>query len=196
MFIAHKIWHRRNRFVFEGLFTPPTCLLKCATKDFEDYRKISCPPVSLRPQSLIRVPIKWSPPPLGVVEINWDASVDKSGQLMGMGIHARDHRGKVLSAMCLVQRYISDPATVEALGARRGAELGRFLGLQSLILEGDALEVVLAIQRDEEGAGSYGILILDTKAILAGVVSWAVQHIGRDGNRAAHHLAKLAVSVS
>jgi hypothetical protein len=171
VFMAQRIWHKRNRFVFEGLFTPPTCLLKCATEDFEDYRKISCPPVSLGSQSLIRVPIKWSPPPPGVVKINWDAFVDKSGKLMGMGILARDHRGKVLGAMCLVQRYISDAATAEALGARRGAELGRFMGLQSLILEGDALEMGLAIQRDDEGTGSYGNLTLDTKAILAGVVS-------------------------
>jgi hypothetical protein len=73
--------------------------------------------------------------------------------------------------MCSVQRYISDPATAEALGTLRGAEFGRFMGLQSLILEGDALEMGLAIQRDDEGTGSYGNLTLDTKAILAGVVS-------------------------
>jgi hypothetical protein len=93
-------------------------LLKCATEDLEDYRKISCPPISPGPQSLLRVPIKWSPPPLGVVKINWDAYVDKTKKLMGIGILAHDHRGKVLGAMCSVQRHISDPATAKALGAR------------------------------------------------------------------------------
>ncbi len=54
--------------------------------------------------------------------------------------------------------------------------------------------MVLALQRNAEGAGPYGSLILDTRAILSGVRSWVIQHVGRDGNMAAHHLAKLAVS--
>jgi hypothetical protein len=54
--------------------------------------------------------------------------------------------------------------------------------------------VVLALQRNAEGAGPYGSLILDTRAILSGVRSWVIQHVGRDGNMAAHHLAKLLVS--
>jgi hypothetical protein len=120
--------------------------------------------------------------------------VDTKKKIVGVGILARDHMGKVLGAMCSVQSYITDPTTAEALGTHWGVEFGRFLSLNSLILEGDALEVVLALQRDDEGAGSYGSLIVDTRAVLSGVRSWVIQHVGRDGNMAAHHLAKLAVS--
>jgi len=72
----------------------------------------------------------------------------------------------------------------EALGARQGAEFGRFLGLPSVILDGDALEVVLALDNDEEGAGYYGNLVVETRGILSCFVLGSVQHVGREGNKA------------
>lgn len=87
-----------------------------------------------------------------------------------------------------------DSTTAEALGARQGAEFGLFLGLQSLILEGDALEIVMALGSDDKGVGYYGNLIVETRGILMGFLSWTVQHVGRDANKATHCLAKFAVS--
>lgn len=89
--------------------------------------------------------------------------------MVGVGIIACDHMGRVLASTC-------------------------YFRLQLLILEGDALEVVMALQRDDEGAGYYGNLIVDTMGILTGFGSWVIQHVRRDGNKAAHHLAKLVVS--
>jgi len=120
--------------------------------------------------------------------------VNRIKKLVGVGIIARDHRGKVLASTCSIQRYIADPATAKAWGARKGVDFGRFLGYSHVILEGDALEVILALHNDEEGAGSYRNLVIETKGILSLFVSGEVQHAGREENNATHCLAKYAVA--
>lgn len=114
--------------------------------------------------------------------------------MIGVGVIARDFAGNVLGAMCSVHRYISDPTIAEAYGARQAAEFGCFLGLQTVILEGHALEVVAALGRDDEGAGKYGNLDGEARRILNGSRSWTVHHVRREGNQAAHTVAQFAVS--
>jgi hypothetical protein len=58
--------------------------------------------------------------------------------------------------MCSVQRYIYDPTVAEAYGAPQAAEFGRFLGLNSVILEGDALAIISALGRTEVDDSNYG----------------------------------------
>lgn len=93
---------------------------------------------------------------MGIVKLNWDASMDSSKKLIGVGVIARDHRGRVLAAKCSVHMYISDPAVAEAYGAREGAEFGCGFGFHAIILEGDAKEVVLALGKDNDGLGKFG----------------------------------------
>jgi hypothetical protein len=37
--VAQRIWFRRNRFVFEEVFTPPNCLIRGAKEALQDYKK-------------------------------------------------------------------------------------------------------------------------------------------------------------
>jgi len=90
--------------------------------------------------------------------------------------------------------YLISLWQIEAMGARQGAEFGRFLCLQSVLLEGDSLEVVLALQHKSVVGGYYSNLVLETKAILQDFMSVTVHHVGRMGNQAAHSLARHAVS--
>jgi hypothetical protein len=54
--------------------------------------------------------------------------------------------------------------------------------------------VVLALGRVEEGLGKFGCIIVEAREFLMGFQSWAVSHIRRGGNEAAHQLAKFVVS--
>jgi hypothetical protein len=88
---------------------------------------------------------------------------------------------------------MSNSSVVEAFRARLCAEFGLFLGLKSVVLEGDALEVVQAISRKSADAGYLDNLIGETHYLLSFFDRWAVSHVRRTGNMAAHKLAKLAV---
>lgn len=111
-----------------------------------------------------------------------------------MGVIARDSEGKVLASLCSVQRYKLDPAIAEAYGARQAAEFGRFLGLQSVILEGDDLKIIVELGKNDDGAGKYSNFIVEGRRLLMGFMSWDVRHVRREGNKVAHTLAKFVVS--
>jgi hypothetical protein len=51
----------------------------------------------------------------------------------------RDHESATIAMMSETIAFIKDPATAEALTARRGIELCLSLGIKKLILKGDVL---------------------------------------------------------
>jgi hypothetical protein len=143
----------------------------------------------------ISIPVKWQAPPEGFLKINWDASLDVSRKRMGMGIAIRDYRGKLLVAYCATREFITDPATAEALTAWQAAQLSHRLGLQNIVLEGDALEVVNVLRTEETWLGRYGHILQDAKHMLSQCREWQVNHVHRQGNAVAHGLAKLALNI-
>jgi hypothetical protein len=190
--IAQKVWLRRNKMIFGGPVMPPTCLIKCAEdvlKNFNlakdtgrDILQVSCPKQS-----------KWQKPPQGMLKINWDVAVDKGSKIMGEGIIIRDHSGEVCASSCSTRPHVVDPFVAEALRARHGVELCIELGLQSVLLEGDAKEIVNAIAKGGVSSGSCGSIIDHTRSLLSQVHTWAIQHVPREFNAAAHKLARFAI---
>jgi hypothetical protein len=85
---------------------------------------------------------------------------------MGLGIVGRDYNGQLCLAVTDCRRFITDPSTAEALAAWRLAEICVRLGFNEVILEGDSLEVVQALNRDEPVWGQYGSLVNDAKRLL------------------------------
>jgi hypothetical protein len=63
-------------------------------------------------------------------------------------------------------------------------------------LEGDALEVVQAFNREESWWGSYGAVIQAAKQQLEGIQEWKMKHVPRGANGEAHKLSKLALSLA
>jgi ribonuclease HI len=132
----------------------------------------------------------------GIVKVNWDASVDKERNVMGMGIVARDYEGKFLAGLCASQRYLLDPATAEAMAAWKMVEFCINMEFGNVWLEGDCLEVVKALNSAESVWGRYGSLINDAKMLLDQFQQWKVVHVPRTCNRVAHKLAKSALTCS
>jgi hypothetical protein len=113
-----------------------------------------------------------------------------------VGIIGRDHNGHICLAFIACRRFIIDPTSAEALVAWMLANICVKMGYSDVILEGDALEVVQAMNREGFSSGQYGALINDTKTLLQQVQHWTVCHVKRVANVAAHSLAKLAFSFS
>jgi hypothetical protein len=112
---------------------------------------------------------------------------------MGMGILARNHEGRVLAMSSSIQHQISHPTTAETLAAWKAVVLGVQLGATYLELEGDALEVVHALNSSELCWGRNGPVLNDTKLLLQNFNDWKVLHVHRGANGAAHSLARLAL---
>jgi hypothetical protein len=110
---------------------------------------------------------------------------------MGIGVIGRNHLGQVLAAYCDTKPFV----TAEAWGAWRAVELSRTMGWRKVKLEGDALEIIQAFERNDTWRGSYGVLVQDARQQLDRLLEWKMQHVSRQANVEAHSLAKYALSL-
>ena len=112
---------------------------------------------------------------------------------MGIGIVIRDFRGSVKAAMSKPFHGLQEPVVGEAMAALFAVEFGRDIGVKDVIMEGDSLITVNAIRGESHKWSYYGHIIEDIKVVLSNFHRWEVGHIRREGNAAAHHLAKWAI---
>jgi hypothetical protein len=75
-------------------------------------------------------------------------------------------------------------------------ELSLAMGLENCIFEGDALEVIKAINQEEPCKGVISQIVKDIKTLLLQGGSWEMKHTRRGANGAAHLLAKTGLQIS
>jgi hypothetical protein len=90
---------------------------------------------------------------------------------------------------------MSQPTTAEAIVAWKLADVCLSLGFAKVVLEGDSLEVVKALQMEGPCWSRFGLMINDAKILLNSLQEWRVYHVKRMGNKAAHILAKHGLTV-
>ena len=88
-------------------------------------------------------------------------AVDGERKRIGMGAIVRNSDGGVIAMMCDTLDFIQDPTTAEALAARQAVELSLTLGIRKIILKGDSLQVVHALQSFAGGRSLYGLIVED-----------------------------------
>jgi uncharacterized protein YwbE len=98
--------------------------------------------------------------------------------------------------MCSTVEFISDPTLAEAMAARKGVEFAKMLGLRSFLMEGDSLEIVEAIRNGEDSSKRYRGVVHDILVKLSDFHMWGISFVCRGGNRVAHEIAKIDVSLS
>ncbi|KAF5454650.1 hypothetical protein F2P56_024298 [Juglans regia] len=125
---------------------------------------------------------------------NWDAAIDKVNSRVGIGIIVRNSEGAVMASLCSSMDLVPDPLLGEAIAARRASSFCTDLGLQHIILKGDSLLVVKAIENKEDSWSDSDLVIRDIKILLSKFLSWSVLHVHREVNVIAYHLAKFALN--
>jgi ribonuclease HI len=137
-------------------------------------------------------PLHWRPPQEDFYKVNWDAALNSANRRMGVGIIVRDHLGMVIAARSQTLEFLPEPVVAEAIAALHAAEFSRDLGLPTIVLEGDSLQVVKEVQDMRPTWSRYGHIAADIHTVLQGVRSWQICHTKRATNFAAHGLAKEA----
>lgn len=144
--ISRQIWLRRNRLVFEGVFTHPSNVFKEAVNSLTNFRRCNSEEGQQRTPRDEIVPAiphaRWMPPPSGFIKINWDASINQQRKCIGNGVIARDNVGSFLGSYCLTKQVDVDPLVAEVMAALEAVTFSREAGF----FEGDALQVVKAIE--------------------------------------------------
>ncbi|KAF5471734.1 hypothetical protein F2P56_008507 [Juglans regia] len=165
------IWQRRNKLVFEGSFLHPTLLPQNASQQLADFKA-----VQLAPNSTTRIHpnhvVTWNPPPVGIIKINWDAALWEAHDRLRIGLVARDHEGSILASKIVAKTSCVVPLLAEAIGVFQAVIFASELNLESVIFEGDSLQIVQDLNLHKERWDSVGLVLLDTRTLLSRFENW------------------------
>ncbi|XP_042987456.1 uncharacterized protein LOC122315549 [Carya illinoinensis] len=137
--------------------------------------------------------VRWSRPKELSVKANWDAAIDKKERKVGIGVVISDEEGEILVAAGEHMRYAIDAVIAESFALRKAMEVCRDFNFNNVLFEGDAQNIVNAVNAETKDMTRYGSVIEDVKCLLKGREKWSVRFIYREANKASHVLAREAL---
>ena len=81
---------------------------------------------------------------------------------------------------------------MEAMAAIRTIELSSELGFDIVIFEGDCETIIKALTDPSQTFATYGLLIRDAQNLVNQFNGVRFQHVGKEGDKVAHNLARYA----
>ncbi|XP_030941915.1 uncharacterized protein LOC115966927 [Quercus lobata] len=146
------------------------------------------------PQVLDQQPhVRWSLPPVISYKANFDAALFEGTNQVGIGVVFRDHARNVMAALSQRVDSIKLVEVAKSLTARRAVVFARELSLFEVIIEGDYLCLIQALQGSGRCNTLFGHITNETKRLGGLLRHCHFQHVQQEGNRLAHGLARRAV---
>ncbi|XP_018812812.2 uncharacterized protein LOC108985100 [Juglans regia] len=165
--VMRSIWLRRNGWIFERKFTSPESVLQQARANLNEFQQAQQNGIErIKPTAVERRMVRWEAPKEGFVKVNWDAAFKANQRKMGAGVVVRDEEGNVQVSLCLPKDCIQSTVIAEATALWRALCLCAKLNIQKVVLEGDSLEVIKAVNDREECLEWHGQIIEDIKGII------------------------------
>ncbi|KAK4479669.1 hypothetical protein RD792_015198 [Penstemon davidsonii] len=191
MVVCWAIWHCRNKSFFDGA---APCAMEVAgfvQRFWFDLKKATATVLQSECRTSRRT-IRWQAPGVNKVKLNFDASINSELGVCGLGVVARSNTGACIGWTSTCIRQPLDPLTAEAKAALYAVEFARTHQWDSIILEGDSNVIITAIQGSSDSSADFGNVVSDLKDLVAEFSHFKAQHIGREGNRVAHEIARLS----
>lgn len=132
----------------------------------------------------------WRPPPLDWVKINVDASFILAQNKSCSGVIIRNSSGEIIATCCNLTWPVSSVFMAEAKAVVHGLKLATDLGFQHLIIESDSRSIITKINSKQNEMSEISALTWEAKAMARQFHSCIFQFVGREGNRAAHLVAR------
>lgn len=187
-----SIWKGRNNAVFRGEKPKPLEVIHKANLLHMDYfsywqkNNQRSPPRSVALSSNRN----WSPPCQGSAKINTDASYNDFKKSARAGIIARNEFGDVITGLTKAFPAIS-PLMAEALSLREAMAFAGNLGISSIEIENDCLELIKAC-KGEINRGEIFNILKDIHHLKGSFQQIKFVWVPREANRVAHLIAYLA----
>jgi ribonuclease HI len=192
--IARRIWLRRNEVMHGGSFQHPNSIVKLAQQATEVYQSLRNGR-DVEPTVFTEVIENvWKAPSPGWFKANWDAGIDKKNGRVGLGVIIRNHRGAMVASKSHFINGVMDPTAAEAMAALMAVTFCVEMGIEQVVLEGDAKNVITAVNSDEPDESGRGQLTADICYSLRSIQVWVMRHTCREANKVAHAIANWAMS--
>ena len=137
--------------------------------------------------------IRWHPPPVGLLKVNFDGTLFAEENIAGLGIIIRNESRLVMVALTQQILLPASIEMVEVLTARQALWFAKELGFHNLIFEGDSKIIINSINGNNMAQSEFGHILQDIKFLSSFFSCISFHHIRRQGNYLAHKLARRAV---
>ena len=105
----------------------------------------------------------------------------------------RDVEGMIIAALSQNIPLQSFVESVEAMATRLAILLAQEISLTQVVVEGDLLKIIEAINSQKQCRTQWGHIIEDIKKASLCLQACSFCHVSREGNSLAHSLARRAV---
>ncbi|XP_041025461.1 uncharacterized protein LOC121265855 [Juglans microcarpa x Juglans regia] len=169
--VAKQIWWRRNDFIFNQMFKHPNVVVSATYQNLKMLKELEVQrSASSRPNNSSI--IEWQAPPMHFHKLNWDAVVDRTRAGVGIGTVVRNYEGKIVATMRRSQCMFRLPSLAEAYGALQVVSFAMDLGLTKVIVEGDSLQTIQALKKEEDQLNYFGMFVSEANlgALLIGML--------------------------
>lgn len=190
--ITWSIWKSRNNVAFrEEKFNINKVLFRARSSSKEwEFRNKLTPEEQCTNHTPSRkdktILVRWKTPPLGCIKINFDGSV--RGNQATSGYVIRNFAGKMIQAG-VTKLATNNVLLAEVMGLRNGVQAAFEMGFRILFIEGDNICVIQALEGEIPNPWSVDFIIRDTRSFLSNCCIVNINHIYREGNRAANWIA-------
>ncbi|XP_012831247.1 PREDICTED: uncharacterized protein LOC105952259 [Erythranthe guttata] len=184
--VLWSIWDRRNKLLHGDGYRAFGEIVGWSSTYMESYRgaRLSRSIVDKRSHAIL-----WSPPPIGVIKINVDAAFPQGNDHYYTSMVARDSQGQ--SVWWQNFRHLGRvlPAEGEARAVLQATIMALSLGWPDIIIEGDCLPVIDALNGRGSSLTSFGAIIEAVLARTCLFSSISFSFVRCDANKLAHEIA-------
>ncbi|KAK4400574.1 putative mitochondrial protein [Sesamum angolense] len=178
--ICWAIWWNPNRALIEQSYLSAGDLLSFATNYLASFQQLTASSSKVTHQA---PPVRWSPPGLDEVKLNFDGAIFASSVEVGIGIIARDSAGACVGWKSVRKQGLFDPEMVEAMAAREAILLACRVGWRIIILEGDCANIYQKLSALSPDCSALGAIIRDIKCLALNFDLCSLSLVRRSGNK-------------
>ena len=186
------VWNRCNAIHFNQAVRPVDSICKEASNILQEFLHVR--EVKLSP-SCPQVLQQWQPPNPNIYKVNFDAAVFQASNLVGVGVIVRDNQGDPIGALTMPIPINQSVAKLETLACQRAVQLALEIDLTRVVVEGDFVTVIEALNNGTGQFANYGNVLGDIRFQSACFQHVEFKYISRVYNSIADALAKKASSV-
>ena len=186
---ASLLWNQRNAIHFGRPVRATNQILSMVGNLLQDFLVAQqIEPVIPPPPTLQH----WTKPDLHYHKVNFNAAVFREAHLAGIDVIVQDWRGEFVGALSSPMSLTHSVAEIEALACRKAVDFAAKIGVQRVIFEGDLAMVINALNQNNAGLSSYGVVIEDIHSQALVFESCVFAHTSQVCNCVADAIAKKA----
>ncbi|XP_062021223.1 uncharacterized protein LOC133737733 [Rosa rugosa] len=190
----NNFYHERNNFYHKGAVVPSDIIYENGVKFLKCFKEaLGCRAgvefnavEEVVPGSLRR----WQAPRSGQLKVNCDGAANFKDRCFGGGTIIRDEFGSLIVAGGKNFQHPVSSLVAELLAIKVGLDLVVERRLRNVMVESDCLEAIHLLNSKERCLAPEGGLVEDIQNTMALVNISSIYHVRREGNTAAHAIAK------